>query len=152
MTDAAGGIDRAELYRHVRRAAALGSDQEAASVVRAVLRSLGQVLPRESRALLEGRLPGELSAEMERFAPPEPDPLLDRELFLGRLTNGLQTEGLYDQTLGGLDLVSSHVDEDAIRQIRAVFGALQAGLPPETRGRLAAELPPEVADWWRDPA
>ncbi|MCL6522613.1 MAG: DUF2267 domain-containing protein [Firmicutes bacterium] len=49
-------------------------------------------------------------------------------------------------------MVSSHVDEDAIRQVRAVFGALQEGMPQETRERLAAGLPPEVADWWRDPA
>ncbi|MCL6533504.1 MAG: DUF2267 domain-containing protein, partial [Armatimonadetes bacterium] len=48
-------------------------------------------------------------------------------------------------------LVSSHVDEDAIRQVRAVFGALQEGMSQETRERLAAGLPPEVADWWRGP-
>jgi uncharacterized protein (DUF2267 family) len=142
----------AGLYERVRRTANLGSAEEAAAVVRGVLRSLGQALPAESRALLESHLPGELSAEMERFAAPEPDPLLDRELFLGRLTNVLPTEGPYDRTLGGLDLVSSHVDEDAIRQVRAVFGALQEGMPPEARERLAAGLPPEVADWWRDPA
>ncbi|MDI3316647.1 MAG: DUF2267 domain-containing protein [Bacillota bacterium] len=146
------GYDRAELYRRVREAARLGSDEEAATLVRAVLRSLGQVLPWESRALLERRLPGELAAEMERFAAPEPDPLVDREVFLGRLTGGLATEGLYDQTLGGLDLFSDHVDEDAIRQTRAVFAALQEGLGAEEREQVASRLPEEVADWWRDPA
>ena len=56
------------------------------------------------------------------------DPLVDEQLFVGPIVSRLPTEGLYDQTLGGLDVLSVPAGDEATRRLRAVFSVLKERL------------------------
>ncbi|HEY8488460.1 DUF2267 domain-containing protein [Thermaerobacter litoralis] len=135
------------IYRDVQQRGRLGSLDEAATVTRMTLQSLAEVLGQEGARALARALPPELAAELGR-APQQPDPLIDREVFVGRLVNRMDTEYGYDQTVGGLDLVAAYMDDDAATRMQAVFGALKHHLDPATAQQVAAALPPEIRDWW----
>ncbi|HLS88747.1 MAG TPA: DUF2267 domain-containing protein [Sphingobacteriaceae bacterium] len=77
------------------------------------------------------------------------DGLIDRQLFIGPMVQSYDTEFGYDQTLGGMDLVSVYMDDDAARRTQAVFAALRRRLSPAAAEAMAQALPPEIADWWR---
>jgi len=141
------GADAEAIYRDVQQRGRLGSVEEAAVVTRMTLQSLAEVLGQEGARALAAALPPELAAELGR-APARPDPLIDREVFVGRLVNRMDPEYGYDQTVGGLDLVAAYMDDDASTRLQAVFGALRRHLDPGTAQRVAAALPPEIRDWW----
>lgn len=136
-----------EIYQEVQRRGRLGSLEEAVTVTRMTLQSLAEVLGREGAGALAAALPPELAAELGR-APDRPDPLIDREVFVGRLVNRMDTEYGYDQSVGGLDLVSSYMDDDAATRMQAVFGALKWRLDGSTQEAVRNALPPEIQHWW----
>ncbi|ADU51600.1 hypothetical protein Tmar_1487 [Thermaerobacter marianensis DSM 12885] len=136
-----------EIYQEVQQRGRLGSLEEAATVTRMTLQSLAEVLGRQAAEALAAALPPELAAELGR-APDRPDPLIDREVFVGRLVNHMDTEYGYDQTVGGLDLVSAYMDDDAATRMQAVFAALKGHLDEGTRQAVRRALPPEIRHWW----
>lgn len=77
------------------------------------------------------------------------DSLIDRQIFIGPMVQSYDTEYGYDQTLGGMDLVSVYMDDDAARRTQAAFAALRRRLSPAAVETMAQVLPPEIADWWR---
>ncbi|HEY8449050.1 MAG TPA: DUF2267 domain-containing protein [Bacillota bacterium] len=137
-----------EVYARVREAARLADDAEAARVTRQVLHSLARVLPPDISERLARCLPAEVSRELS--TGPGYDPLVDRQVFIGSLVNSLDTEYGYDGSLGGLDLSSVYADDDASLQVRAVFAALAPCLDSEALEAIERNLPPEIADWWRE--
>ena len=136
-----------EIYQQVQQRGRLGSLEEAATVTRMTLQSLAEVLGRQGAEALAAALPPELAAELGR-APDRPDPLIDREVFVGRLVNHMDTEYGYDQTVGGLDLVSAYMDDDAATRMQAVFATLKGHLDEGTRQAVRSALPPEIRHWW----
>lgn len=141
--------DAQAIYREVQRRGGLGSLDEAATVTRMTVQSLAEVLGKGEAQALAAALPAELAAELAR-APDRADPLIDREVFIGRLVNHLDTAYGYDQTVGGLDLVAAYMDDDSARRTQAVFGALKDALDPATAGLVRRALPPEIQRWWDD--
>ncbi len=136
----------ADFYRRVARGARLGTPEEAAAVTRDVLRSIAQVADRRTLDALRAQLPPEISADLDGV-PAGDDPLIDREIFVGRMVNRLDTMHLYDETLGGLDLVSVYADDDAARQARAVFAAVRSVVDAPTTAALESSLPQEIGEW-----
>lgn len=113
-----------------------------------VLSSINRVVPGDVCRRLADALPPELGAAVRDDCVP--DDLIDSQAFIGPLVNNMATMYGYDHSLGGIDLVSVYLDDDASRQVRAVFGALQRMLDSNLQSDLERHLPPEVADWWRD--
>jgi uncharacterized protein (DUF2267 family) len=137
-----------EFYRRVARSARLASLEEAAEATRDVLRGIAQVVDGSTRDALCRQLPPELSRDVAG-AEGEADPLVDREVFVGRMVSRLDTTHLRDETLGGVDLVAAYADDDAATRARAVFAALREAVDPATAEAVARSLPPEVAGWFR---
>lgn len=137
-----------DFIRRVQEKAETLTDEEARTLVRNVMYSLSQVMDRPDRERLAKRLP-ELSAHLAsdvEFA----DPLVDEQVFVGPIVNELMTEGLYDQTLGGLDVLSVHTGDEATRRLQAVFSALKECLDETEKRRLQDSLPGDVSEWYRD--
>lgn len=137
-----------DFIQSVREKAGNLSDEEAQTLVRNVMYSLSQVMDRRDRVRLAERLP-ELAAHLDwdvEFA----DPLVDEQVFVGPIVNQLATEGLYDQTLGGLDVLSVHAGDEATRRLQAVFAALKERLDENERRRLQEILPGDVSSWYQD--
>lgn len=133
-------------------AARTGLDEGAArSLVGRVLRGIGRACGPGECQELAAVLPGDLSRELRAGAAGGGgDNLVDREVFVGPIVQSLDTEYGYDQTLGGLDLVSSYLDDDAARRVMAVFGALKERMSPGGVEILGRALPPEISDWFRE--
>ncbi|MEX2355502.1 MAG: hypothetical protein WD535_00575 [Thermaerobacterales bacterium] len=132
--------------------------ENAAALIRQVVHSLVQSCGDAARSELEGIFPPEWLAGRGSptgfgaglsDAADAGDELIDREIFIGRMVQASDTEYGYDQTLGGLDLISSYRDDDAVRWVTAVFAALKGQLDLVGCERLAQSLPPEVAGWFR---
>jgi len=140
-------VDSREIYQAVQQRGRLGSLEEAAAATRMTLQSMAQVLGRQAASSLAAALPAELAAELAR-APDRPDPLIDRQVFVGPLVNHMDTEYGYDQTVGGLDLVAAYMDDDAATRLQAVFATLKERLDTGTQQAVRAALPPEIRDWW----
>lgn len=128
--------------------AGLGSLDEAKAAAQDVLRSIAQVVDGATRDGLRRRLPPELAAALEGVEGAG-DPLVDREVFVGRMVGRFDTMHLYDETLGGIDLVSAYADDDASARTRAVFAALRETVDEATLAAVERALPPEIADWFR---
>jgi len=138
-----------DIIRRVQERAQGLTETEAADLVRNVMYSLSQVMDRPDRERLAKRLPAELAQHLRsdvEFA----DPLVDEQLFVGPVVNDLATEGLYDQTLGGLDVLAVSAGDEATRRLQAVFAALKDLLDEKERERLASLLPGDVADWYQN--
>lgn len=128
--------------------------REAEEAVAMVFQALRQSLPSHALQRLGAALPAEaagrlLAGGLSR-GPAFMEPLAAKEQFVGPLVNQLETEAHYDETLGGLDLVSVHTGDEAARRVQAVFSVLKESTDPATHEALATELPGEVAGWWRD--
>lgn len=78
------------------------------------------------------------------------DASVDRETFIGRMMNRLPTEALWDHTLGGIDLVSVPAGDEAVRRTQAVFAGIKRSLDTEFAEEIAATLPEDIADWFRN--
>ena len=107
------------------------SKEEAEALVRHVMYSLSQVMDQKDRQRLAKKLPKAV-ADYLRSDVEFADPFIDEQVFVGPLVNDLTTEGLYDQTLGGLDVLSVNTGDEATRRLQAVFAALKECLD-ETR-------------------
>ncbi len=140
-------IEADALYEDVKQRGRLASNRDAAAGVKDVLSSMVPLLGDDEIRGLVAQLPVELTNALAR-ARGIPDNLIDREVFIGRLVNHMDTEYGYDESLGGLDLSSAYADDDAITRTQAVFGALKEFLDAETANGLRSRLPNEVQDWW----
>lgn len=141
-------MDARRFYARVAALAHLDA-HEARQVTHQVLRSIAACADAEVLQQLAMALPNDL---VEGLAGTRAgaDELVDSQVFIGRLVNAMDTEYLYDQTLGGLDLNSAYRDDDASLRVRAVFAALKEQLDPAVAARVRDRLPPEVRDWWDD--
>lgn len=142
-----GGLAVSFIERVKEKAQGL-TDEEAHTLVRTVMYSLAQVMDRPDRELLARRLP-ELAAHLS-WDVEVADPLVDEQVFVGPIVNELTTEGLYDQTLGGLDVLAVHTGDEATRRLQAVFAALKERLNENERRRLQDALPGDVSEWYQD--
>lgn len=141
--------DAQRFFRAVQEHAGLVSWEDAVRATEETLYSLKQVLPQDVSLLVRTQLPAEVAAFLDG-GPVEPDPLVDRQLFVGPLVNMLDTEAAPDGTLGGLDLVSVYAGDDAARRIQAVFAVLKSALDPATVAAVEAALPDEVIHWFQE--
>lgn len=139
--------DAQGLIERVKRAARLASDHEAEEAVRATIRSMRSVLSAAQRARLAESLPAAYAAELASDVV-DGDPAIDRETFIGRMMNNLPTEAPWDQSLGGLDLVSVPAGDEAARRTQAVFSGIKGSLDAEFAEEIAGALPEDVADWF----
>lgn len=138
-----------DIVRRVQQRAQGLSEHEAAELVESVMYSLARVMERAERERLASRLPGELARHLASDVELA-DPLIDEQLFVGPIMNELATEGLYDQTLGGLDVCAVPAGDEAARRLQAVFSVLKEMLDEEEKQRLSARLPGDVARWYQD--
>lgn len=137
-----------EFIQRVKEIAGNMTDEEAETLIRNVMYSLSQVMDRPDREQLARSLP-ELAAHLNwdvEFA----DPLIDEQVFVGPVVNELGTQGLYDQTLGGIDVLSVSAGDEATRRLQAVFAALKERLGEQERRRLQEVLPGDVSRWYQD--
>lgn len=139
-------MDAHEFYDRIARRAHIGRG-EAREAAHRVLRSIAACADAEVLRQLAMALPNHLAEGLAGVGAGA-DELVDSQVFIGRLVDAMDTEYLYDQTLGGMDLNSTYRDDDASLQVRAVFAALREQLPPEVAERVRACLPPEVRNWW----
>lgn len=136
------------IQRVQERATAL-SKEEAEALVRHVMYSLSQVMDQKDRQRLAKKLPKAV-ADYLRSDVEFADPFIDEQVFVGPLVNDLTTEGLYDQTLGGLDVLSVNTGDEATRRLQAVFAALKECLDETEKRRLQDVLPGDVSQWYQD--
>lgn len=141
-------MNELQFYERIQRQVNLPTTEVAAEAAAETIRSLRMVLPRSVAADLGAQLPPRLALELEG-GPEEADPLVDADLFVGRLMDTLETESDWDQTLGGLDLVSVNTGDEAIRRTCAVFSALQAVIDPRTSEAIANALPGAMREWYQ---
>ena len=137
-----------EFILEVQTKGTLASFEEAEVATLAVMRALSEVLPQERAARVQACLPSELSRLLE-CCRPQPDPYLDKETFIGWTLSDLDATGLRDKTLGGLDLFSVDVGEEAMRRCQCVFLALKECLDKSLHEGFAQDLPEQVCDWFR---
>lgn len=133
--------------QEVQRRAGVPGREEALRTVRGTLQSLRNVLPADLLERLRGILPPALAGWLARDRPVA-DGLVDQEVFVGPVVQALSTEGLYDQSLGGLDLYSVFTGEEATRRIQAVFSVLKEWMDDATIRAVARCLPGDVAHWF----
>ena len=141
-------MDQQEFLQIVAERSQLSPD-EAANITRRVLTSLGSILDGSTLAAIQQELPPGVGDPLLSRSP-ETDDLVDGQTFIGPLMNDLDTEYLYDQNLGGMDLVSVYLDQDAVQRVHAVFHALRRTLSLIAQENLRRQLPGEVAAWWDD--
>ena len=141
-------LDQQEFLQMVAERSHLSPD-EAANITRQVLTSLGNILDGSTMDAIQRELPPGLGNPLLSQSP-ETDELIDVQTFIGPLMNDLDTEYLYDHNLGGMDLVSVYLDQDAVQRVQSVFYALRRALSPMTQENLRRQLPAEIAVWWDD--
>lgn len=120
--------------------------EEAEQVTRHVLSSLTRTVGSETMNEIRQELPPDLFPATTANNPP--DDLIDFQTFIGPLMNELDGEYLYDNNLGGMDLVSVYLDQEAVERSQAVFHALKQSLSPESQERIRSSLPADVVQWW----
>lgn len=140
-------MEYAQLLREVQKDGCFVSAKETEAVVVSVLMALSQVLPRPQLEALSARVPPEAMVYLRRTGS-EPDPLFDKELFLGWVVSTLDATAGRDKTVGGLDFTAAYSGEEAIRRLRCVFSVLKRQLEPKQQQELAGVLPEEVDAWF----
>lgn len=140
-------MNYAEFLTEVQQDGCFVTSQETEALVVSVLMALSQVLPGPQLEVLSSRLPPEAMVYLRRTGS-EPDPLFDRELFLGWVVSTLDATANRDKTVGGLDFTAAYSGEEAIRRLGCVFSALKRQLEPSQQRELAAALPEEVDAWF----
>jgi uncharacterized protein (DUF2267 family) len=133
------------LVAAIQRRARLGTPGEARALLEGVLRALAHVLPAEQTEAICACIP-EDAEWCIRSGPSTPDPLIDREVFLGWVMSSLETTGGPDQTLGGEDPLATVAGEEAHTRVGAVLDELWERLDMSSRGAVGACLPSGVAD------
>jgi uncharacterized protein (DUF2267 family) len=137
-----------EFVTRVREKGKLASFKEAEATTLSVMRALSEVICRERAVSMQPCLPVELFCMLEP-CPPEADPLVDSQTFIGWASADLDAVGMPDKTLGGLDLFCVDAAEEAVRRCGLVFCVLKACMDRSQQEALARELPEEVCDWFR---
>lgn len=140
-------MDYARFLSEVQKDGCFVSSEETQAVVVSVLMALSQVLPNPQLEALSSRLPPEAMVYLRRTGS-GPDPLFDRDLFLGWVVSAVDATASRDKTIGGLDLTAAYSGEEAIRRTRCVFAALKRQLGAGEREAFAAGLPEEVDAWF----
>ncbi len=140
-------MDYAQFLGEVRENGCFVSSEEAEATIVSVLMAMAEVLPRPQLEALSSRLPPEAMVYLRRTGS-EPDPLFDSHLFLGWVVSSLDSTGMRDKTIGGLDLTAAYSGEEAIRRVGCVFSVLKRQLEPSQQQELAAVLPEEVDAWF----
>jgi uncharacterized protein (DUF2267 family) len=75
------------------------------------------------------------------------DPVVDAQDFIGPAINMMETESGHDSALGGRDLVSVPMGDDAITRVAAVLSTVCECVGPDMAARIREALPEEVAEW-----
>ena len=75
------------------------------------------------------------------------DPMVDVQDFIGPAINMMETESGHDSALGGRDLVSVPMGDDAIARVAAVLSTVCQCVGPDMAARIREALPEEVAEW-----
>ncbi len=140
-------MNYAQFLTEVQQDGCFVTSRETEAVVVSVLMALSQVLPGPQLEVLSSRLPPEAMVYL-RLTGSEPDPLFDRELFLGWVVSTLDATANRDKTVGGLDFTAAYSGEEAIRRLGCVFSVLKRQLEPSQQRELAAALPEEVDAWF----
>ncbi|MEJ7841419.1 MAG: DUF2267 domain-containing protein [Rubrobacter sp.] len=116
-------MESSELVENIRRRARLRSAEEARRLLEGTLQALAHVLPEEHIDALFDCMPEGLIWCL-RCGPPEPDPLIDDELFLGWVMSSIETTGARDDTLGGDDPLAALIGDEARERVRVVLEEL----------------------------
>lgn len=75
------------------------------------------------------------------------DPMVDAQDFIGPAINMMETESGHDSTLGGRDLVSVPMGDDAITRVAAVLNTVCLCVGPDIAAQIREALPEDVAEW-----
>ena len=75
------------------------------------------------------------------------DPMVDAQDFIGPAINMMETESGHDSTLGGRDLVSVPMGDDAITRVAAVLNTVCLCVSPDIAAQIREALPEDVAEW-----
>ncbi len=75
------------------------------------------------------------------------DPMVDAQDFIGPAINMMETESGHDSALGGRDLVSVPMGDDAITRVAAVLSTVCQYVGPDIAAQIRETLPEEVAEW-----
>ncbi len=137
-----------EFVTQVQEKGKLASFKEAEATTLSVMRALSEVICRERAASMQPCLPAEVFCILEP-CPPEVDPLVDSQTFIGWASADLDAVGMPDKTLGGMDLFAIDCADEAVRRCGLVFGVLKSCMDRSQQEALARELPEEVCDWFR---
>ena len=75
------------------------------------------------------------------------DPMVDAQNFIGPAINMMETESGHDSALGGRDLVSVPMGDDAIARVAAVLNTVCQYVGPDIAAQIREALPQDVAEW-----
>ena len=75
------------------------------------------------------------------------DPMIDAQDFIGPAINMMETESGHDSALGGRDLVSVPMGDDAITRVAAVLNTVCRCVGPDIAAQIREALPEDVAEW-----
>lgn len=138
-------MNDSDLVTAIQHRARLGTSEEARALLEGVLRALAHVLPREHTDAVCACIPEDAEWCM-RSGPATPDPLIDREVFLGWVVTSVETTGGPDRTLGGEDPLATVAGEEAHARVGVVLDELWERLDVSSRGAVGACLPSGLAD------
>lgn len=135
-----------EFYRRVATRLNTSTDR-AKAVTLTTLDSLRHRLTQEMAEDLAAQLPRDMEHALN---DPAYDDLYDDQLFVGPLMNMSDTQGYWDKTLGGMDLVAVHNGDDVSREVKAVFGVIKECVQPSTARYIADSLPDGIEAWFAE--
>lgn len=75
------------------------------------------------------------------------DPTVDAQDFIGPAISMMETESGHDSALGGRDLVSVPMGDDAIARVAAVLNTVCRCVGPDMAAQIREALPEDVAEW-----
>jgi uncharacterized protein (DUF2267 family) len=135
-----------EFYTRVARQLNVDNDL-ARNLTLSTLESLRHRLTQEVAEELAAQLPRDMEHSLN---DPEYDELYTQQSFVGPLMNLQDTESNWDQSLGGLDLVSVHNLHDVAMQMQGVFSVIKQCVQDSTAQHLEDSLPQGIDQWFRD--
>jgi uncharacterized protein (DUF2267 family) len=140
-------VDYTQFLREVQRGGCFNSAEETEALVASVLMALAEVLPDEQLRALAAQVPPEAMVYLRRTGS-QPDPLFDRQLFLGWVVSTVDATASRDKTIGGLDLTAAYSGQEAIRRLQCVFSVLKREMEDSLQRAMASALPEEVDGWF----
>ena len=73
--------------------------------------------------------------------------MIDAQDFIGPAISMMETESGHDSALGGRDLVSVPMGDDAIARVAAVLNTVCQYVGPDIAAQIREALPQDVAEW-----